>query len=166
MAVAAWGPINRFKFELEDAGDGVRLVEGRPRTDLQEVPHGHVRVQICSGSALQRLAGGAMNVAPQEWLIPSWREDQFESLKRAVAEFSFVRFGARPWTTCFHLDEIAGEQRSVRSLHEDVWPGASDYAMLGAVDFTRVIEVVFDWGPNVDYWPWDVWPPALATSKL
>jgi hypothetical protein len=160
LATHAYAPINRFRVQL--VGD--KLMGGLERTDMDEPIFGYLLVRILNLDALRRMDSSGNALQAQEWYIPSWREDQFESVKRAVAEFVFVKFGGRPWTTCFHLVEtsqrLGGTYRKV-SLIEDVWPDQGGPGQHNAsVDTSRIIDMVFDWGPNMDYGKWPVWLPA------
>ena len=161
-------PINIHHFELQmQPFVQPRMVPGRVREDLS-IAHNwdYLRIQV----PVMGSSGGALRV--EEWLIPSWPEDQYESLKRAVAEVYFVKHGGRPWTTCFHLvEEKFAQARSFGSVRKDalqyVWHEQTPMGG-GAVDQTRVITVVYDWGPNIDWTAgWAVWPPAriLAPSQ-
>jgi hypothetical protein len=166
LATNAFGPINRFRVQL--VGD--RLMNGPERTDMHEPTFGYLLVRIGNLDALRRMDSSGNALQAQEWLIPSWREDQFESVKRAVVEFAFLQFGGRPWTTCFHLVEtsqrLGGTYRKV-SLIEDVWPNPGGPGQPNAsVDSSRIIDMVFDWGPNMDYGMWPVWLPAQLFVNL
>ena len=155
-----FGPINSCRVEF--AGD--RLMNGLERTDMQEPIFGYLLVRVANLDALRLMDSSGNASQAQEWYVPSWREDQFESIKRAVVEFAFLQFGGRPWTTCFHLVETSqrpgGSFRRV-SLIEDVWPNQGGPGPHNAsVDNSRIIDMMFDWGPRMDYGNWPVWLPA------
>ena len=171
-------PINIHHFELQmQPFVQPRMVPGRVREDLS-IAHNwdYLRIQV----PVMGSSGGALRV--EEWLIPSWPEDQYESVKRAVAEVYFVKHGGRPWTTCFHLEEEKWEtcfhlelwpHRYLSSVRKDalqyVWNDKrKGWPRGGVVDYNRLITVVYDWGPNIDWTAgWAVWPPAriLAPSQ-
>ena len=178
LATNAYGPINRFRVQLVETESGWKLMQGQERMDMLEPPFGYLHVRIGNIDVLRRMDSSGNALQAQEWLIPSWREDQFESVKRAVVEFIFLKFGGRPWTTCFHLVEtsqrLGGTYRKV-SLIEDVWPNPSGPGTVNAmvdshrtikVDSSRIIDMVFDWGPNMDYDKWAAWLPAQSCVDL
>ena len=177
MAVATndFGPINDHRIQFVETERGPQLMNGLERTDMHELTFGYLHVRIANLEALRRIDSSGNALQAQEWFMPSWREDQFESVKRAVVEFVFLQFGGRPWTTCFHLVEtstIGMADRRV-SLIEDVWPNPGGpgqpnvpaHSGTFTVDSSRIIDMVFDWGPNMDYRQWAVWLPARWAAQ-
>ncbi len=171
-------PINYGRFVLVETEVGLRMRESAlPRHELHAPPCGQFQVCIRSDTALQAIAQSSGTALPMEmkvFRIPSWPEDQYESVKRAVVEFCFVRYGCRPATTCFHLEEmydvwegtLAYRAVTRRDCMDDVWEGTlASYRGVGELP-RRVIDVVFDWGPHLDRstW-WATWPPAAAVRS-
>ena len=176
LATNSFGPINDFRFQLAESERGLQLMYGQMRTDMHEQTFGYLHVRIGDLDVLRRMDSSGNALQAQEWFIPSWREDQFESIKRAVVEFVFLKFGGRPWTTCFHLVQtstIGMTDRQV-SMIEDVWPnpGGPGQPIVAAhsgtftVDSSRIIDMVFDCGPNMDYRMWALWLPAQHYVNL
>ena len=171
-------PINSNRLEF----DGGHLKQGALRTDLTASDFVFVHMRISNAHVLSLM----WSFLAVEFWVPSWPEDQFESLKRAVIEIVFLQFGCRFRTSSFHL-KVSNKSHQVYEellsvginrwslpsqrvpLDMDVW-SSSDRQSWGSETHSHTntcIDLVFDWVPVMDWYSnYAVWPPAQVAQNL